>query len=1032
MMLLRLIQTILSCTLLIIITGCGGSGGSGSGNNDNGADDKELQSQTEFLPPIDNAEFDKPALDQIPTYLTGEGVSSSELLVSSDGAEYYGTRLSIHFSDDATVEQLELLFKQHNAKVVSSVAGAPVVSVQIPMAADMDELITIKEQLQSEDFIISVALSPTLSQKYIPPYLDSELKVPGTTVYSPEFHLVGHHLAVNAHAAWNLRGTIKQPPVLAIYDYFGNGSPKDNFNIQLLSTNNQNTCSINATHGYSVLGIFAAELDNATGGPRERVTGLFPREIPVDLVDGYQCPKDALGNEDLKSLSLFDALLALLAKVDQRAIDEQRKVIINMSIAYSLKEINSTNFSSLLAKQFLVAVRYLRLEDKSLFFVPAGNYYEQGERVDNSSPVTMAGQAFLLDQKGVQIPNLTNVVVVENRKAGYFPYDANCLWGGDRTGNLSVFGGDISAIGSTDFTVNNGIFSFTTPSTSTTDIGVGLYHGSSLSSPQAAAIGAFVWAVKPELSAQEVKKLLLASAEEVNTNGIIQNCHKDANNNYIKGAPLVDSYAALLATDSAEALQDETRRDKAPIRKYLLDIACGAGCEDKGNDIFDHHDLDLWLKKLKDNETDYDFSRYDLNANGITGGPETERFNLDIDEDHQYEEIGAPGGGSTTIAPVFNEEAVTDFDILCYYAHSTLYEGDETVRSSLPKIAGCMEFARWQTDDNRRFESRNGQAPTWSGMRYTDQNQVIHVSFNENTEQKALQLTIYDAQQQIEDYNLTPNQTYTQEGLFISFCDDSYFTGCWHSMSGSAKLNQNNGYYELQFDGSFKRFYTLQGDEITYKQAQQLPLTDYVTDTLNLDGTLRFRDIKDDGGSGGGDNPIDFAACDVGNDVFLIHPDPAISQVQVMLDASATLAYIGSPECRVADGQSATLAGKKNDLNIPNNPWHEVTGISCPAGQSWVNHATVHLPKPDCPDLTHQVAAATGSVNLLKEASFMSGASSDGVLCLLLSGTGLQWTGKAEPDPLIGGLNWNEVVVLNGDCAEKQGWISATSISAAQ
>ena len=73
-----------------------------------------------------------------------------------------------------------------------------------------------------------------------------------------------------------------------------------------------------------------------------------------------------------------------------------------------------------------------------------------------------------------------------------------------------------------------------------------------------------------------------------------------------------------------------------------------------------------------------DFSQYDLNGDGFTGGSTTERFDLDRTGSTQY----GTSVYSTVLQNIggdvsFNENQLTDLQILCYYAYSPLY-GERT------------------------------------------------------------------------------------------------------------------------------------------------------------------------------------------------------------------------------------------------------------------------------------------------------------------------------------------------------------------
>lgn len=110
------------------------------------------------------------------------------------------------------------------------------------------------------------------------------------------------------------------------------------------------------------------------------------------------------------------------------------------------------------------------------------------------------------------------------------------------------------------------------------------------------------------------------------------------------------------------------------IREALLDV--------NGDDRFDHQDL-LRFKTVYGLDdpntptipTTRDYSRFDLNGDGATGGIITAAFDLDRNA------IGPDGAPLINAVDreiegyplTFNEAALSDLQILCYYAYSTLY-----------------------------------------------------------------------------------------------------------------------------------------------------------------------------------------------------------------------------------------------------------------------------------------------------------------------------------------------------------------------
>jgi hypothetical protein len=184
--------------------------------------------------------------------------------------------------------------------------------------------------------------------------------------------------------------------------------------------------------------------------------------------------------------------------------------------------------------------------------------------------------------------------------------------------------------------------------------------GTSFAAPQVAGLAAYLWQVSPDLRSRRAavtKQAIVANAR----NGVI------------------DAYASVLSLDPAALPTPAT----SPIRRTLLDI--------DGDGAFTDFDLDAHLRWLyfvdpNTNELTYavrpavpaDFTRFDLNGDGFTtAGARRERFDLD--------RVGSTQYGPTVYSVVtqtiedaavrFDEEALTDVEILCYYAYSPMYQG---------------------------------------------------------------------------------------------------------------------------------------------------------------------------------------------------------------------------------------------------------------------------------------------------------------------------------------------------------------------
>ncbi len=242
-------------------------------------------------------------------------------------------------------------------------------------------------------------------------------------------------------------------------------------------------------------------------------------------------------------------------------------------------------------------------------------------------------------------------MVVENLVgSSSYPKKIRCL------DENSFVGGTVSAIG--------------TNVTSLYRIGAGKMSGTSMATPQVAGLAAYLLAIDSSLSPQRIKTILLATKQDVpNALGC-----SDAT-----AAPAIDAYAAVLALD---------KTSDTPVRDAILDIA--GGSPDLGqNGQFDENDLTYYTEQIntgsqeiRDGLDKVKYSRADLNGDGYDGGRGgyTKKFNLDMDFPPTYTTL------TKTIEDQeveFDENELTDNDILCYYAYSDLYNGDTDERKRL-------------------------------------------------------------------------------------------------------------------------------------------------------------------------------------------------------------------------------------------------------------------------------------------------------------------------------------------------------------
>jgi hypothetical protein len=229
--------------------------------------------------------------------------------------------------------------------------------------------------------------------------------------------------------------------------------------------------------------------------------------------------------------------------------------------------------------------------------------------------------------------------------------------------------------------------------------------GTSFAAPQITGLVSLLWMLDPALRTGQP----IAATR----NAIVANTR----------SRFVDAYAAALSLDPAQVPTPSSAR----IRRRLLDV--------DGSAAFDEADVRAFLEHLfvVDPQgnitrqaapgTSIDLSRFDLNGDGFTtAGARRERFDLDRELSTQYgatvySDVSQPIEGAEIH---FNETALTDLEILCYYAYSPMYVGDTDARRGL--LDGRCGFvvqpatASLQTGGQQQFTALapNGDPVGWS------------------------------------------------------------------------------------------------------------------------------------------------------------------------------------------------------------------------------------------------------------------------------------------------------------------------------
>ena len=574
---------------------------------------------------------DTPALDAVEDVFTPAALVAPAEITD----DVVRTQVELVFAKDADLAAVNAVLRRIDGAIVSSREGVLIAVVRIPDPGSLDALRALVASLALDPALRAAELTVMPSPDALP-----EIITPGTA----EVALLRSQLAVGAHAAWNAAAALESAtaPTLVVADYFGGGPPGSLFGVTATSADFATTAA--DEHGWMVLGIAAGAFDGVGATlASDAVTGIYPGTIPLRVADVK------LG---LAGATLDDRILELVESAPG-------DVVVNTSLGSRCETPARVAASCTPAAAAGLALRWIErvrgsdpadpganLENDFVHATSAGNVEASVGPIGASVNSKWAAAALLsplVDPvSGLTVPNLSNTLVVESFTAtATEPFRAGC------SSPTAETGGTIAAIGSP-------VHSFDSPTTGR-DHGDG---GSSAATPQVAGTAAYVWALAPGLTPSQLVRLLETTARPA-----AAGCG---------GAPVLDVYAALLAADAGSA---------RPVRTALLDA------DDDGD--FDQADLAAFVTALGAGGA-IDYGRHDLNGDGRTGGTTRERFDLDVDttadrwSDTQEQPI-------QTVPVRFEDAAVTDLDVLCYYAHTDLYRGDTSVRDQFA-AERCLEL----------------------------------------------------------------------------------------------------------------------------------------------------------------------------------------------------------------------------------------------------------------------------------------------------------------------------------------------------
>jgi len=622
----------------ILLTACGGGGG---GNNaSNNLNNSGGNSGGGAVVTIDQFTTD---------IYTNDTYTDAEVSIDINGDSIVRTKLAILFKPSATQEQVEGLLARINATITASIAGARSVSIRIPDPGTVDNLEVIIADIESELFVEAVLKSIVVKESVIPDNVDP-------VTYSNALDWIRHHAAIGGTAAWNAKAAITNVPSIILMDFFGAGPiPLTDYLDANLSGNVADDDPNPSDHGYHVAGIMVADFGGPVTNPGV-VTGIFPGNANLSIID----LKNGISDHDSDVLALM------------RAAAFGGTVVMNTSLGYDCQSSTTTNTCRERSRAMKAGIKWADMVrasgvENSLFHAtaagnrgaPAPDMRDTQTQFSYSTAATMTD---MITDDGTLVPPLTNTVAVERVDGNGDPAKVTCL------NDNSFVGGHLSAVGTNVISLDH--------------LGMALpLSGTSMSTPQVAGLAAYLLAIDNSLTPQRIKEILIDTAQPVPTPGGA-GC-----SDWSSPAPVVDAYAAVLALDGSDALQGT---GSALVRLAILDVSSdGITLDDTGNGVFDEYDLMYFLQEIDIGNQEKSvgnakvkYSRVDLNGDGFDGGTGNykKKLNLDIDYPPTYTIVTQNIEGEVR---EFNENALTDEDILCYYAYSSLYTGDSTMRSNL-------------------------------------------------------------------------------------------------------------------------------------------------------------------------------------------------------------------------------------------------------------------------------------------------------------------------------------------------------------
>lgn len=589
-----------------------------------------------------------------------EPVPSSEI---DDG--FMRTRLRAVIAPDATVAEVNEALDLHDVGIVTMRPGLHAVTLVAPSQGTVDDARTLSADLAATSAFAFVSPAFEVGVEVVRA-LPIALDLPASGVDG-----IDHWALTRMPAAWNaakLAVDNGQRVRALVPDSYGALSAHSQISTQTFG--GDGGIKAGASHGFLMAGLIGADYDDVP------VNGASPR--PEELLGITSIPLGGLASWVEIFYQIRDQLPPSGPVVLNTSIGPDRLYEDSEGTELEKEELIDRALQALFWR-YVMGQQYARF----LHVGAAGNAadVDPGTASDVSydgawfvaarwdDPYDLIPQELLTEQERIDLEGL------------FDSYYEDAPWTQARSPNVLAVGasdGTGAKLASSNVnedlrTIGDDILSTCLPSSTGCVEGTRRTWGTSPAAAIVSGIAAYIWNLKPDMSVSQLRSHLL--------DGYVQAA-------LIPG--ILDAYNLTLRVDSDIDVVN------APVRRTLLDVT-GPGIDTPPNGVFDEEDLAQFLTLFQSFEVQRegvppadwdlasDYSRYDLNGNGIThefgDGEAMYEGPFDLDANRTLTPNVEQLIEGQTLP--FDEQTLTDLDVLCFYAYSDLYVGDSDSRTAL-------------------------------------------------------------------------------------------------------------------------------------------------------------------------------------------------------------------------------------------------------------------------------------------------------------------------------------------------------------